>query len=607
MLALASGVALVAAVGWGLIRSGNDARDRAVWAARTDARDLALAMRAALRRAEILDLCDSALRFDVRDGSVVVDDAVGWLVSNDAAPMDTLWQLQLTAAERAEFVAKDLATAQRHYEEVLERIDDSDPKSLSVLAKAAWFAHRNDDVVRATAFADRMRVQLAQSDTAALGDTTIANALASHTLLAAALQQPLDEARWQQLVCLPEDLATATLHRLHEFGIDTKNAIATLRKIAARRATLAQAATFVRQFAHLGSLQVSLESLVLWFPGSETGTGQGAIMPADWLTQLPGLGTTRATNDDLPPIPGRGRVVFAPNDEAEPIVATLAWAAPLPVPALPWFMQPAAVLTAGLGLLVLFAGSVWATMRGLARETAAMRTRTEFLSGVTHELKTPVAGLRLMADVLHDDDVPPDRQREYFSMMAGEAARLSALIDNVLDLGQMERGERSYDMRTDDAADVVREAVRAYTPIGNHAGIELSLQEGPSAAAANLDRGAITQALLNLMENARKYAGNGKRIDIATSNGNGNFTVRVRDHGPGIDNDEREQVFARFQRGKAQKSGSVSGVGLGLFLSRSILERHGGTLTCHAPQDGPGSVFQLTLPLAPTPPDASTQ
>jgi len=604
---MASGVALVAAVGWGLIRSGNDARDRAVWAARTDARDLALAMRAALRRPEVLELCDAAQRFDVRDGSVIVDEAVGWLESNEAGPMDTLWQLKLTAAERAEFVAKDLVAAQRHYDELLERIDDSDPKSLTVLAKAAWFGHRHDDLVRATAFADRMATQLNKVDAAALGDTSIANDLASHTLLAAALQQPIDEARWQQLVSLPEQLASATLHRLKEFGIATEDAMKTLREVAARRTTLAHAATFVRQSAHLGSLQVSRESLVLWFPGSETGTGQGAIVPAAWLTQLPGLGTSRATTGDLPPIPDRGRVVFAQDDDSEPIVATLAWAAPPPVPALPWFMQPAAVLTAGLGLLALFAGSVWATMRGLARETAAMRTRTEFLSGVTHELKTPVAGLRLMADVLHDDDVPQERQREYFSMMAGEAARLSALIDNVLDLGQMERGERSYDMRLEDAADVVREAVRSYTPIGNHAGIQLSLHEGPATATAKLDRGAITQALLNLMENARKYAGSGKRIDIATTNGDGSFTVSVRDHGPGIASDEREQVFARFQRGKAQKSGSVSGVGLGLFLSRSILERHGGTLTCHAPEDGRGSVFQLTLPLAPTHPDASAQ
>ncbi|MGK0265372.1 MAG: signal transduction histidine kinase, partial [Planctomycetota bacterium] len=236
----------------------------------------------------------------------------------------------------------------------------------------------------------------------------------------------------------------------------------------------------------------------------------------------------------------------------------------------------------------------------LARENAAMRARTEFLSGVTHELKTPVAAMRLIADVLHDDDVKPKRQREYFAMMAAEAARLSALIDNVLDLGQIERGERSYDLREEDAADVVREAVNSYLPLGQQAGLAIELQEGVATATAQLDRGAIIQALLNLLENARKYAAAGKRIDVTTKNGNGQFTILVRDHGPGVPEHEREAIFHRFQRGKAEASGSIAGVGLGLFLSRSILEYHGGTLTCLAPKEGRGSLFQLTLPLQPS-------
>lgn len=599
---MASGMALVAVVGWGLIQSSNDARDRAIWAARSDARDLALAMRAALRRPAILELCDAADRFEVHDGDVVLDASIGWLIASHPAPIDSLWRLKLNEAEQAEFVAHNLKQAEVHFDELLERIDDTDPQALVVLAKAAWFAHRNDDMVRATALAARMQTHLATAPIAALGDRQLAGVLAAHTLLTVALQQELDHARLNQLAALPERLATATLRRLQEFGVATEQTAATLRTVVRRRETLRHATTLVRRSAQSGAVQASNGHVVLWFPGVAPGTGQGAIVAAEWLQQLPGLGTTREANDNLPPIPDRGRVVFAASEHAEPILDTVAWAEPPPLPEVPWFTQPIAVLTAGLGLLLLFAGSVWATMRGLARETAAMRTRTEFLSGVTHELKTPVAGLRLMADVLNEDDVEPKRQREYFAMMAGEAARLSALIDNVLDLGQMERGERSYDMRTEDAADVVRDAVRSYTPIGNHAGLSISLREGTASATATLDRGAITQALLNLMENARKYASKGKRIDITTDNGDANFTVCVRDHGPGIASDEREQVFARFQRGKAQVSGSVSGVGLGLFLSRAILERHGGTLTCHAPEDGSGSVFQLTLPLTHTTP-----
>ena len=229
-----------------------------------------------------------------------------------------------------------------------------------------------------------------------------------------------------------------------------------------------------------------------------------------------------------------------------------------------------------------------------------MRARTEFLSGVTHELKTPVASLRLIADVLHDDDVRPERQREYFAMMAGETARLSTLIDNVLDLGQLERGERAYDLRDDDAADIVREAVRTYAPLGERHGLTLTLHEGIGQAAAHVDRGAITQTLLNLFENARKYASSGKRIDVHTQSEGDRFVVRVRDFGPGVPRDERERIFERFRRGAAQQSGSIAGVGLGLFLSRAIVTHHGGTLLCSAPEDGAGSLFELSLPTTPT-------
>lgn len=557
-------------------------------------------MRSALRQPAVLELCDAASRFTVLHGEVVIDAHVGWIQASTARPLDSYWLRQQTEAERAEFVEQNPAKARRLFDELLTRLDDTDSRSLAVLTKAAWFAHRDDDLERTKQLLTRGQAALAAVKLASLGDPHVASALASMTLLSAALGTPPSEDRWRQLVALPTALATATLRRLEEFDLTTGQAQQALEQCSQRRRTLQHAAAFLRQSAQFGSSQTSREQLVLWFPGPQTGSGQGAIVAPLWLAKLPGLGTSRTTSLELTPIPDRGEVSFHSDPTAEPIVASLAWAVPPPLPQQPWFTKPAAVLSAGIGLLLLFAGTVWATMRGLARENAAMRARTEFLSGVTHELKTPVAAMRLIADVLHDDDVKPKRQREYFAMMAAEAARLSALIDNVLDLGQIERGERSYDLREEDAADVVREAVNSYLPLGQQAGLAIELQEGVATATAQLDRGAIIQALLNLLENARKYAAAGKRIDVTTKNGNGQFTILVRDHGPGVPEHEREAIFHRFQRGKAEASGSIAGVGLGLFLSRSILEYHGGTLTCLAPEEGRGSLFQLTLPLQPS-------
>jgi signal transduction histidine kinase len=560
-------------------------------------------MRSALRQPAILELCPPADRFEVEDGEVLVEANVGWLVAMPTRPLDDLSQEQLTAAEQAEFVEGDADLASKHFDALRLRLVDEDPRSLLLLARAGWQAHRANQPDKVTQLLQQLNrdldAQLQGNNLAALADPHVANALAASTLLAAARNQQPSDSRWQQIAALPSELATATLRRLAEYGLRNETAEQQLLANSQRRAVLKHAATLLRGSAQFGPVQASQGKLALWFPNDPPGSGSGAIVDPTWLQQLPGLATQRDGAFDLPPIPHRGRVSLQPDAAGEAILNGLAWAVPEQLPEQAFWTQPTAVLAAGIGLLLLFGGTVWATMRGLSRETAAMRARTEFLSGVTHELKTPVAAMRLIADVLHDDEVAPDRQRQYFAMLAAESARLSALIDNVLDLGQMERGERAYDLRKDDATDVVRETVTAYQPLGNDAGMTIHLQEGALEALCSIDRGAITQALLNLLENARKYAKDGKRIDVLTSIENGNFIVQVRDHGPGVPIDEQERIFARFQRGKRQQSGSIAGVGLGLFLSRSILAHHHGTLTCLSPTSGDGAVFQITLPLQP--------
>ena len=111
------------------------------------------------------------------------------------------------------------------------------------------------------------------------------------------------------------------------------------------------------------------------------------------------------------------------------------------------------------------------------------------------------------------------------------------------------------------------------------------------------DRDALLQALLNVMENARKYAADGGYLDVHVEADPANLRITIRDHGPGIPEAERGAVFERFRRGTRQQSGSVPGVGLGLYLARTILLHHGGELEARAPDDGgKGACFVFTLP-----------
>ncbi|MFK7741979.1 MAG: sensor histidine kinase [Planctomycetota bacterium] len=657
MLALTSGTALVAVAGWSLWRAGKEAQQSAVWQAERDAREMARALRAALAQPAVLERCPPANRFAVVDGQLQVDPELAWLepVAGREAPLldETLRQ-----AKVAEFVRRDHAEAIRIYDKLL-RTNERDPRRpnqlqdgaaagerglalAQALAQAAWHSHRANRTARRNQLQAEMRsLRRTAGTTAALRDLRVAEAIAASILLEATLPAGiagLSSSDWMLLSHAPAAVARPTLERCAELARndEERTILAAVdqrqRDIAARRRLLRAAQTFLRDAAWRGSPQLDDDRLTLWFEDLEPeqrsgeGRGMGAILPHAWLDSLPG-------HDDaaLPPVPDRGRLVFvaaadladgdraraeaiAPNSVARGVARSdrRPWVLPSPPPPLPWLARPTTLLSAALALLLLFVASAWATLRGLSRAHAAMRARTDFLTGVTHELKTPIASMRLIADVLHDDgdQLPSEQTKRYLAMLTGESARLTTLIDNVLDLGQIERGERAYDLQHDCAADAVRETVQGFEALAHHHGIELSLHEQVAgsttadsrpaeSAPAVIDRSAIAQALRNLLENARKYAAAGGRIEVHTSVRDGLYAVRVCDHGPGVPAEERATIFARFVRGSAQQNGSVPGVGLGLFLSREILRHHRGDLVLLDANQSPtpGAAFELTVPL----------
>jgi len=339
------------------------------------------------------------------------------------------------------------------------------------------------------------------------------------------------------------------------------------------------------------------ERLLLWFetPGAERG-GRGALCdPRALAASLPGQAIA-----DLPPVPGQALQSFGARQPAggEEIVPELWWVTPRAAAKLPWLARPAAAIAAALALLTVFAGSAFLGVRALRQQARAVRERADFLTVVTHELKTPLASIRLLAEMLLESRVPPERTGEYFGLLAGEAARLSMLIENVLDLGRLERGERAYDRRECDLADLAREAVAMCGPLAERDGLTLELRQGTPHATVLADRDALLQALLNVLDNARKYATVGRRIEFVSAVRGSELQLSVRDFGGGVPEGERDAIFDQFARGVAHRHGSVPGVGLGLHLARTIARQHGGDLVCVAPGDGgPGACFTLSLPL----------
>ncbi|HSA96058.1 MAG TPA: ATP-binding protein, partial [Acidobacteriota bacterium] len=225
-----------------------------------------------------------------------------------------------------------------------------------------------------------------------------------------------------------------------------------------------------------------------------------------------------------------------------------------------------------------------------------VRMKTEFISALSHELRTPMTSLTGLSELLRSGKVEDPAQRErLLGLMAGECGRLARFLTNVLDYGRIEAEARSYAFRdvdlgplTRDVADLVRGSLEAEGPA-----IEVEAPGAPVVVRADPD--AVRQALLNLLDNAVKYSPKGGPISVALTGDPEAAVIAVRDRGIGIAPSERDRIFEAFYRSPQAVERFPTGVGLGLRIVRHIMDAHGGRVDV-ASEPGRGSVFSLVFP-----------
>jgi len=235
--------------------------------------------------------------------------------------------------------------------------------------------------------------------------------------------------------------------------------------------------------------------------------------------------------------------------------------------------------------------------------------KTEFVANVSHELKTPLALVRMFGEMLQSGRVASDAKRkEYLDIIVNESERLSSLIENVLDFARVERGRESYEFAEGDVGVVVSRAAQVLKYRAEREHTRLDVDVANDLPECRIDDRALQLAVINLIDNAIKYGrptpengtdSGGAIVKISAEQQDGNVVIRVQDHGPGIAKTERERIFERFVRGTktADKDGvPVRGSGIGLALVKHIAESHGGT--AHVDSEvGKGSTFILTIPV----------
>lgn len=252
-------------------------------------------------------------------------------------------------------------------------------------------------------------------------------------------------------------------------------------------------------------------------------------------------------------------------------------------------------------LAMILVGSAF-LLYAISKEHRANQLKSEFISNVSHELKTPLSLIRMFGELLMLGKVKtPEKGREYAEIITREAERLSRLIDNVLDFSRIERGKAAYDMKVGDLGEVVERALDFYRYRLEREGRQLEVDVAADLPTTLLDENAMTLVLLNLVDNALKYGGDSPiTVRLRTERKGTELHLSVIDRGPGIAWDEQRKIFERFYRARSVRKKNVRGSGIGLALVRHISEAHGGRVTVEsAPSQG--ATFTVIIPVVRAP------
>jgi signal transduction histidine kinase len=260
-----------------------------------------------------------------------------------------------------------------------------------------------------------------------------------------------------------------------------------------------------------------------------------------------------------------------------------------------------------LGVAAVAAFGLWAAWRAFQRQLRFNEMKSNFVSSVSHELRAPIASVRLLAESLERGKISePQKQNEYFRFIGQECRRLSALIENVLDFSRIEQGRKQYEFEPTDLSALVEQTVKLMQPYAEERGVTLKSEVRSQKSEIEMDGRAMQQALVNLIDNAIKHSPKDTMVEVSleargTSSETCNlqpstFNLSVTDHGPGIPASEHEKIFERFYRLGSELRRETQGVGIGLSIVKHVVEAHGGRVRVES-KVGQGSRFTIELAL----------
>jgi signal transduction histidine kinase len=248
------------------------------------------------------------------------------------------------------------------------------------------------------------------------------------------------------------------------------------------------------------------------------------------------------------------------------------------------------VLVLAIGLVSLRIASL--AERERSRE-AAEATRRQMVAAVSHDLRTPLASLQLLVEAVDDEIVDEETRRRYLATMRTNVGSLSTLIDELFELSRIEAGDIEWSIRQVELGMLVDETVAAMQPEAGAKGVEIRTQLGEGELRAKADPEKVQRVLFNLIRNAIRHTPADGSVTVRARSDRAGVEIEVADTGDGIPAADRDRVFEAFFRGGEDASRSSDGAGLGLAVSRAIVERHGGRIWLEPGEEGTRVRFSL--------------
>jgi two-component system phosphate regulon sensor histidine kinase PhoR len=243
-------------------------------------------------------------------------------------------------------------------------------------------------------------------------------------------------------------------------------------------------------------------------------------------------------------------------------------------------------------IIILFAGG-WIIFRNIKKEIALAKIKSDFISNVSHELRTPLALISMFAETLEMGRVKnEEKKNEYYNIISHETARLSRIVNRILNFSQMEAGKRKYNFANVQLNTIIEEVFNTYKFHLQNKGFKFISHPDENIPSIYADKEAVSEAIINIIDNAVKYSHDNKEVELSTGTMGELVYVKIKDHGIGISAEDQKKIFDKFFRVSSSYVHNTKGTGLGLSLVKHIMDAHKGEITLHS-TSGSGSSFIL--------------